>query len=62
MLNVDGDSLKGDLKALFEGQCGGIKCDEGALKGDRETLNGNEECRTGVKLRRESLQFQHSKC
>ena len=43
MLNVDGEALNGDVKALFKGQCGGIKCYEGALKGDREALNGSEE-------------------
>ena len=43
MLNVVGEALKGDLKALFKGQCGGITCDKGALKVDREALNGNEE-------------------
>ena len=38
MLNIDSEALKGVLKAIFKGQCGGNKCDEGALKGDRAAL------------------------
>ena len=43
MLNVDGEALKGDLKALYKGQFGGVKCAERAVQDYREEINGNEE-------------------
>ena len=43
MLNVDGEALKGDSKALYKGNVEALNATKGTVNGDRKAFNGDEE-------------------